>query len=246
MKHKDRTYRLTAELLKQYRDAAVKNADDLLAEAALLLRHERFARAYFLAVCSIEEAGKAVQAFEGLGRNLADSAVAMRLKVQFEDHSEKVNFAFKPWLQASPDVRDEIEKYVGYIVHLGVGREASMYCDIHAEQVIVTSPADQIRPEAARDCLRLAATVLSHARPHALGELPASTTRTQDAFFALKPATWRKMSNSGDFWRFYVSRLEQGAAQLEAMTLEYHEKYFTKGELFAPPPPDDDGGGAAS
>jgi AbiV family abortive infection protein len=84
----------SAELLEQYRDAALVNSQSLLEEATLLLVHGHYARAYFLATSSIEESGKAVQAFEGLGRNLSDSAVTRRLKLQFEDHSQKVTSAF--------------------------------------------------------------------------------------------------------------------------------------------------------
>jgi hypothetical protein len=75
MQAKNRDYQLTGELLREYRDAALVNAQALLEEAALLLAHGHHARAYFLAASCIEEAGKAVQAFEGLGRNLEDSAV---------------------------------------------------------------------------------------------------------------------------------------------------------------------------
>ena len=111
---KNRDYQLTPELLQQYRDAALANAQELLDEATLLLQYGHHARAYFLAVVSIEEVGKAVQAFDGMGRNLKDSAVAMRLKLQFDDHQQKISSAFHPWLlehqgvSSLPKVLDEI------------------------------------------------------------------------------------------------------------------------------------------
>ena len=63
-------------------------------EATLLLQHAHRARAYFLAVASIEEVGKAVQAFDGMGRNLKDDAVSTQLKKQFDDHQQKISSAF--------------------------------------------------------------------------------------------------------------------------------------------------------
>src|SRR5438034_9709985 len=122
---KNREYVLSVELLKQYRDCAVANAEDLLAEAALLLRHEHHARAYFLAVASIEEIGKAVQAFDGMGRNLNDSAVSTKLKLQFEDHSQKVTSAFLPWLRATPNLREQVMSFVNLMIDVKHGREPS-------------------------------------------------------------------------------------------------------------------------
>jgi AbiV family abortive infection protein len=78
---KDRDYTLTPDLLREYRDAALVNAQELLEEATLLLAHKKYARAYFLSASTIEEAGKAVQASEGLGKNLRDPGVTQRLKL---------------------------------------------------------------------------------------------------------------------------------------------------------------------
>jgi len=66
MPAKNRKYELTPRLLVEYRDAALVNSYALLEEATLLLANKHFARAYFLSASCIEEAGKAVQAFEGL------------------------------------------------------------------------------------------------------------------------------------------------------------------------------------
>jgi AbiV family abortive infection protein len=109
---KNRNYELTLELLQEYSSAALKNAQELLDEAAFLLKLNHHARAYFLAVAAIEEIGKSVQAFDGMGRNLKDSAVSKRLKLQFEDYSQKVTSAFVPWLVATPNIRGEIMSFV--------------------------------------------------------------------------------------------------------------------------------------
>ncbi len=232
MSEKEREYDLTAELLQQYRDAALVNAQALLEESALLLGNNYYARAYFLAASCIEEVGKAVQAFEGLGRNLKDSAVTQKLKLQFENHSQKVTAAFSPWVQATPDIRDEIMNFVRMMVDLKFGREASMYTDINAEKVVVTTPQMQIRQIAAKDCVRLAGTVLAYARPYVHQAETKTTTRVQDAFFALKPSVFQKMAKTADFWEYYISQMEHGKAALEDAVTEYNQLYLLQSKLF--------------
>ena len=227
---KDRNYDLTFDLISEYRDSALVNAQALLEEAALLLAHGHYARTYFLSASSIEEAGKAVQAFEGLGKNLKDPAVTQRLKLQFEDHSQKVTSAFSPWLQATPKLREEVMDFVNTMVDLKFGREASMYTDISSEKAIVTTPQMQVGEKTATHCLRLAGAVLSHVMPYAQQAQPKKTTRGQDAFFALKPSVFQKMANTGDFWEYYISRMEQGNMALEAAVTEYNRSYFSQGK----------------
>jgi AbiV family abortive infection protein len=234
MPAKDRNYELTPELLSEYRDASLVNSEALLEEAALLLAHKHHSRAYFLAVSSVEEAGKAVQAYEGLGKNLRDPAVTQRLKLQFEDHSQKVTSAFSPWIQATPDIRDQIMGFVNLTVDLQFGREASMYTDIHAEKVIVTTPQKQISREAATDCVRLAGRVLAYARPYAEQVQIKTTNRVQDSFFALRPTIFQKMANTADFWWYYISQMEQGNRTLESAVVDYNASFFSRGKLFRP------------
>ena len=229
---KQRDYILTPALLLSYRDAALVNAQALLEEATLLLAHDHHARAYFLSASSIEEAGKAVQAFEGLGRNLKDPAVAQRLKLHFEDHSQKVTSAFSPWLQATPNLRDEVMDFVNVMIHLKFGREASMYTDINAEREIVTTPKMQVGKATATNCVRLATTVLSHVRPYANQIQPRATTRIQDAFFALKPSVFQSMTKTSDFWQYYISQMEKGNMAIESAVTEYHQNYSSKGKTF--------------
>lgn len=232
MQSKNRDYELTAELLCQYRDAALVNAQALLEEATLLLAHAHYARAYFLAASAIEEAGKAVQSFEGIGRNLRDSAVTHRLKLQFEDHSQKVTSAFSPWLQATPNLSEQVMDFVRTMVDLKFGREASMYTDINAERAIVTTPQMRVRRQTAEHCVRLAGTVLAHAGPYAKQAHPKAMTPVQDAFFALRPTVFQRMANTEDFWRYYISRVESGDMALETAVTEYNKLYFSQGQLF--------------
>ena len=229
---KIRNYQLTIELLQEYRDAALENARKLLAEAALLLKHKHHARAYFLAVASVEEIGKAVQAFDGMGRNLKNSAVSMRLKVQFEDHSQKITSAFVPWILATPNLRDEVMSFVNLMIDVKHGREPSMYTDIQSDGLKVTTPEAAVRPLAAENCVRLAHAVLSHAQSYVTRSKPKVTTWVQDAFFALKPSVVQKLTKTEDFWWYYISRMEAGDMALETAVTEYHKKYFSKDVKF--------------
>lgn len=231
-KVKARNYQLTPELLEQYRDAALKNAEALLQESNLLLVHKHFARTYFLAVAAVEEMGKAVQAFDGMGRNLKDSAVSTRLKLQFEDHSQKITSAFLPWLLATPDLRAEVMSFVNTMIDVKNGREPSMYTDIQQEGPKVTTPEAVVSGAVSESCVRLAERVFSYVKPHVTESQPKTTTRVQDAFFAMKPGIFQKMANTEDFWEYYISRMESGDKALENAVTEYNKQYFSKSAKF--------------
>lgn len=229
---KERTYELTHELLRQYRDAAIANAEALLEEAELLLSHEHLARAYFLAVSSIEEIGKSVQAFEGLGKNLRDPAIQQRLKLSFGEHSQKVTYAFKPWLQAISDLREQAMEFADIMAAIQFGREAAMYTDINAERSVVTTPDMQVRQQAASDCVRLARKVMAHARPYAQQNQPKPATKAHDELFAMKSSLYKKIVNSADFWWFHISRTEQGQSAFDANVVEYNKTFMANGKTF--------------
>jgi hypothetical protein len=118
------------------------------------------------------------------------------------------------------------------MVALKFGREASMYTDINPELVIVTTPQTQVRQKTASDCVRLAGTVLSHVRPYVQQTQPKSTARMQDAFFALRPSIFQKMTNTADFWYFYIAQMKGGNLALESAVTEYYDRYFSKRALF--------------
>jgi AbiV family abortive infection protein len=229
---KNREYQLTHELLQQYRDAALVNAQALLEEAALLLQHDHHARAYFLAVASIEEIGKAVQASDGMGRHLQDSAVSTRLKLQFADHSQKITSAFVPWLLAIPNLREEVLSFNDLMIHVKRGRKRSMYTDIDVEGPSVITPSTSIRQRAAEDCVRLAQDVLAYARPYVTQAHPKVTTRVQDAYFAMRPAVFQKMLKMRDFWEYYISCSQAGDRAWETAVIQYHNNYLSKGLPF--------------
>jgi AbiV family abortive infection protein len=222
-------------LLVDYRDAALANAEELIAEAELLLHGNHYARAYFLAVSAVEEIGKAVQAFDGMGRNLFNPAVRSKLQTQFEDHSQQVTSAFVPWLIATPDLRSEIMEFVNTMVDVKYGREPSMYTDILPDGSQIVTPRQAVQASVAKNCVALTRAVLGHAKPYVLTRSPTVTTRVQDAFFALNQKVFLKMTNTADFWEFYVTRAEAGDKALEGAVTEYHDRFFVKGTLFKQP-----------
>ena len=107
---------------------------------------------------------------------------------------------------------------------------------------MVTTPQAQVVQKTATNCVRLAGAVLSHVRPYAQQVQPKTSTRAQDAFFALKPAVFQKMTNMADFWEYYVSRAEQGDMTLDSAVVQYHQRFLSRGETFKPvSKPADDG-----
>jgi AbiV family abortive infection protein len=229
--HSD-SFRFTVELLREYCTAALRNASELLEEATLLSAHGHVARAYFLAVASIEETGKALQAFDAQGRNLADSAVTAKLKRAMEDHSQKISAAFSAWLLASPNTRDAVLPAVDLMIHLKRGREPSMYTDIHSKSSKVKVPGAMVRDIAAKDCIRLAGNCLTYAQKHVAEKTPEPRTRAQDQLFAMKLGQFQKIANTEDFWWYYIAQLESGNQGLAEAVIEYQKEYMMKGKQF--------------
>jgi AbiV family abortive infection protein len=182
----DPEFKFTVELLKNYSTAALQNAAELLEEATLLSENGHAARTYFLAVASIEETGKALQAFDAQGRNLADSAVTARLRRSMEDHSQKITSAFTAILLSSPDVRKAVMPIVEVMIHLKRGREPSMYTDIRYSKSTVQMPSAMVRDVAAKDCIRLARDCLRHACKHIAEKTPEVRSGDDDQLFAMK------------------------------------------------------------
>lgn len=229
-----REFRFTIALLRDYCDAAIKNASELLGEATLLQTNGHSARAYFLAVASIEEIGKAIQAFDAQGRNLADSAVTAKLRRSMEDHSQKLTSAFGAMLVASPDIRKDAMPVVDLMIHLKHGREPSMYTDIRYEESEVQVPAVMVRTAAANDCVRLARDCLRLARKH-LENAPQTRSKADDQLFAMKSGLLQKMLNTEGFWWYYISQKESGKEDFASAAVDYQRDYFSKGKTFARP-----------
>lgn len=228
----DAQFRFTAELLKEYSAAALRNAADLLEEASLLYEKGHAARAYFLAVACIEETGKALQAFDAQGRNLADSAVTAKLRRAMEDLSQKITAAFTAMLLASSDIREATMRAVDLMIHLKRGREPSMYTDIHYPESRVQIPSTMVRNVAAKDCVRLARDCLAHARRHIANGKPDVRSREEDQLFSMKSGQFQKMANTEGFWWYYIAQMQAGNRDFAAAAVAYQRDYFSKGKTF--------------
>lgn len=206
----ERFTKLTPELLRLYQDAALQNATELCTGASLLLAHEHRARAYFLAVASIEEAGKALFIFDAQNRKLSDPAVATRLKTNIEDHSQKITYALGSWAMSSPNQREAILVAIDLMSDLKRGREPSMYSDVRADPDRVLLPQDLVRKEAARDSVRLATDCLAFARHHIKTKQSRLITHAEDKMFTMKKRRVESIFQTEDFWWYFISRMEIG------------------------------------
>lgn len=225
-------FRYTPQLLNAYCMAALQNATELLAEASLLLEHKHYARAYFLGVASIEEAGKAFLAFESQNRNLTDPAVSVKLRDGFSDHSQKINSGFHAWIVAHPNLREVLPVAIDLIMQLKHGREPTMYADVDPQTSRIIVPASVTRPVAAEDCVRLATQCLAYTRDHVSSRQPATPTRTQDQLFSMRSTHFRAMLNTPDFWWFYIAEMEAGRGDLSVVAVKYRNEFVLKNRLF--------------
>lgn len=48
----------------------------------------------------------------------------------------------------------------------------------------------------------------------------------------MKQTVFLKMSNTVDFWEYYISRMETGDMALEGAVTQYYKTYFSKGVKF--------------
>lgn len=223
---------LTAALLRSYGDHALRNANELFVEASLLLKHDHTARAYFLAVASIEEAGKALLAFDSQNRNLSDPAVCKALRTRMERHDDKINYALSTWAFNSPDSKNALKVALDLIIHLKRGREPAMYCDLKTDPDRVQLPSVVVRPTAARDCVKLAGSCLAHASKHVREKTPENFTVAQDKLFAMKHTQFQDMLNNEDFWLYHISRMQVGQHDIAASVDGYERDHIKSGKLF--------------
>ncbi len=213
--------KLTTTILQLYSEAALHNADELLVEASLLRDHNYMARAYFLAVACVEEAGKALLAFDAQNRNLSDPAVCTKLKKSMGSHGLKINYALSIWALNSPDQRKELRVALDLIFYVRRGREPSMYTDLRTGPDRVQTPRELVRDSAARDCVRLAENCLTYAHRHVIEKTPAKFTTAHDQLFTMKSVKFQEMMNTEDFWWYYISRMEAGQPDIAEAVVGY-------------------------
>ena len=226
------TFRYSAQLLAEYSNAALANAEDLIAEAQLLYDNGHFARSYFMAVAAIEEIGKAFIAFEAQGRNLQDSAVTGKVRRSLEDHTKKINAAFLASVFSHSDLRKELMGIIDLMITLKYGREPSMYVDIKYPSGEVEHPNLLVRKVAARDCIQLAMRCHSKTSEHLRSKSPISRTKYDDEFYGMKDKKVRELFNTEDFWWFYINRAEDGAKDISEAVALYQRDFLKIGKKF--------------
>lgn len=230
------TIKMTKEILNSYSQAALDNADELLVEASLLLDHDHMARAYFLAVACIEEAGKALLCFDAQKRNHSNPAARKRIKVltenHRENHREKVNYAMLLLAFGDPDPSEALKVVPDLMYALNQGRELSMYSDLSPNPDRVQIPKEVVRPKAARDCVRLAESCLANAHRHVIERVPFNFTSAQDRLFTMKSTKSQEIMTSADFWWYYTSRMEVGQQDFAEMFLDYERDHIKTGTFF--------------
>lgn len=224
--------KLTAALMRSYSEAALRNSNELLVEASLLRHNGHEARAYFLAVACIEEAGKALIAFDAQNRNLSDPAVCTKLKAAIESHAQKINYALGMWALSSPNQREALKRALDLIFHLKRGREPSMYSDLRTNPDRVQTPREVVRGNAARDCIRLAENTLAHAHRHVTEKTPLKVTPAQDRMFTMKSAHFQEIIITEDFWWYYISCMEAGRQDIAQAVLGYERNHLKTGTPF--------------
>ena len=226
--------KMTAELLRSYSEAALHNSDELLVESSLLHDHGHNARAYFLAVACIEEAGKALLAFDAQNRNLSDPAVCTKLKASMENHAQKINYAICIWAMNSPDPYEALTVALDLTFDLNHGREPSMYTDLRTNPDCVQTPQSVVRATAAQDCIRLAKNSLEYAHRHVQEKIPFKFTTTHDRLFTMKSNKLQEMLKIEDFWWYYISRMQAGQQDLAEAVLGYERDHIKTGTPFRP------------
>jgi AbiV family abortive infection protein len=223
---------MTEKLLRSYSEAALRNADELLVEASVLRDHGHMARAHFLAIACIEEAGKALLCFNAQNRNLSDPAVCTKLKANTESHGPKINYALCISAINSLDPREALKVALDLISHLMHGREPSMYSDLRTDPDRAQTPREVVRTNAARDCVRLAEDCLANAHRHVSEKTPDKFTSAQDRMFTMKSAKFQEMLNTEDFWWYSISRMEADQQDIAKAVHGYERDHIKTGTPF--------------
>jgi AbiV family abortive infection protein len=95
---KDSKKIVSQDKLRKLYDACISNSRDLLAEAKILLNHQKYSRAHFLAIAAFEEIGKA--------KLIGDYSKDVISKNEFSDafHKHEIKIAYNDrWMQVPFD-----------------------------------------------------------------------------------------------------------------------------------------------
>jgi len=232
-----RTYTITSELLREYIQAAFENSQDLITEAKVLIENRRFARSYFLSCLSIEETGKAFQAWDGLGRNLSNPAVQTTLRKIFQDHPKKnISGLISILLLSQNKDKETFETIADVSAKLIHGREASMYVDV-SDSGKITIPHKIIKEKQAKDTNKLATSALVFTKHYMSSNEPRKCSNIDDRYFELSnKQSWFTILNNKDFGNFYMDEIKNNPANgiyLTEPILKYYDQYFSKNKKYA-------------
>lgn len=236
MPTKNHRNQLTARLLRSYQDVTIRNARELLHEAKLLLENNFYARAYMLSVAVIEEVGKSVQIFDALGRDMLDPAVSTRVRLNFEIYKKKMSAAIFPLLLFVPNRKEDVVPLIERLVETKSVRDPALYTDVDLESRSVVTPNSITTATMARTYLDLAREIFDHALNYVVNYPPKIRSKAEDIVFAMKPTVFLTMTESPDFWEYYISRMRAGDASFEDAVMDYNQKYYAKDSKFNPSP----------
>ena len=233
---KDRKYTLTIELLKSYKENAIKNSILLIGEAKILLNNKMLPGAYFLACVSIEEGGKALLAFNSVNRNLSNPAVQHVLKMEFETHSAKIVMGLSSLMRKGGTGSENVDYFLDLDLDLYAGREKSLYADINDDNTL-TLPETLVPPEVASDSVRLAENALAATIDYISRNQPPKFSNCDDkAYVVSKQSGFQKMMSMPDFLKFYMDIMKSMQYNSEdhfSVTISrYWDEYFSKRKLW--------------
>lgn len=232
---KERNHPLTLQLLDEYQKGAFQNASELIDEAEALLKKKHFARAYYLACASLEEAGKAFLAFLSKGRNLSDPGAQKKIRAHFEDHRSKILSSLGCLLQQTKKTKDEIDYFLSIAFALEVGRERAMYVDVTDDGTVIL-PRNDIKEINATNCVRLARDSLKATVEYVSISTPPKFSSFQDKMFCIRSEKLAKIMNSEDFSNYlsdFISNDSSGFDLAKAL-VKYHDEFFSKNKLYSP------------
>lgn len=230
---KERKYIITKQLLKQYYTTALQNARELITEATTLSLHKHYARAYFLACSSIEESGKAMQAYLGLGRNLENPAVNTALKKSFEDHDQKNLLGLASILLKTEMKKEDLDFIIDTSIKLLYGREKALYVDI-LDDGRVTIPKAVVPEKNAKDTINLAEHIYNFTQEYITTKNVKRFTSFEDKHFAIPTEKIVKMLNVEDFWEYYIDQLSRNRqADFIEHCVRYWDEYYCRKRTYS-------------
>jgi AbiV family abortive infection protein len=230
MSNPKKEYQISKDILKEYSSQAINNAHDLIRSSQLLFDNKFFARAYFLAVASIEETGKAYLAYTSIGRNI--NSIKAKLWNSLENHGTKISTAFLGFLVEEPNgiTPREISELS---VHLHEGREKSMYVDINKNNTIST-PTIIVEKRQAEGSITVARICLRYTKLYFQNNEPFQATNADDKLFNMKTGKLTELFENQDFGQYLLHclRNEKDALNFSKHITTYYDAYHCTGKKF--------------